>query len=196
MLDYIKRPLIKDKLHGLMLTRVRIESVPEQVNAWLPMRAGIAREFKAYINAFNFEWTLNKRSRSGNIYQEAMQEVRASVIQQCFHRFKEAVQGLGPGEVSDELSPAQCKLKDVLIFAHGKKDKDGVIKEDKDNKNVIEYYLNQGSDIGPCAFLCAEIQMMLSTSDVEGFLDASGYGTRPVHDWWNFAVVLDGKSLK
>ncbi|KAF9282268.1 hypothetical protein BGZ88_011121 [Linnemannia elongata] len=172
---------IKDRLRGLALTKVRIEAVPAQLNAWLPMRTGIAREFKAYVNAMNFEWTLNVSSPGGNIYQVAMQQVQASVIQQCFRRFKNAVQGLEPSEQSEELSPAQRRLKDVLTVAHGE--------EDKSNKGVFEYYLNQGSDIGPSAFLCAEIQMMLSSSDVEGFLDASGHGTRPVGDWWKFVVV-------
>ncbi|KAG0081117.1 hypothetical protein BGZ90_010156 [Linnemannia elongata] len=172
---------IKDRLRGLALTKVRIEAVPAQLNAWLPMRTGIAREFKAYVNAMNFEWTLNASSPGGNIYQVAMQQVQASVIQQCFRRFKNAVQGLEPSEQSEELSPAQRRLKDVLTVAHGE--------EDKSNKGVFEYYLNQGSDIGPSAFLCAEIQMMLSSSDVEGFLDASGHGTRPVGDWWKFVVV-------
>ncbi|KAF9301714.1 hypothetical protein BGZ74_006368, partial [Mortierella antarctica] len=186
---------ITDKLPGLMLTRVRIEAVPGHLNAWLPMRTGIAREFKAYVNAINFEWTLFHRdSLDGNIYQEAMQEVQSLVIQQCFDRFMEAVEGLIPVEVSSGLSLAQARLKAVLIEAHGKKmeeDKSnkGVYEEDKGNKGVYDYYLNQGSDIGPSAFLCAEIETMLSSSGVEGFFDAAGCGTRPVRDWWNFVVI-------
>ncbi|KAF9110287.1 hypothetical protein BGX27_006566 [Mortierella sp. AM989] len=177
---------IKDKLRGLMLTKVRIEAVPGQLNAWLPTRSGIAREFKAYVNAINFEWTLYLHdSLGGNIYQEAMQEVQDFIIQQCFERFKEAVEGSVPVEVTQGLSPAQARLKKVLIKAHGIKDG----KEDKNNQGVYDYYMNQGSDIGPSAFLCAEIETMLLSSGAEGFFDAAGYGTRPVRDWWNFVVI-------
>ncbi|KAF9922562.1 hypothetical protein FBU30_007313 [Linnemannia zychae] len=177
---------IKDKLQGLMLTRVRVEAVPAQLNAWLPMRTGVAREFKAYINAINFEWTLGVNSIEGSVYKAAMQEIQASVIQQCFGRFKEAVQGQEPTEMSKTLTPAQLRLKRVLTNAHGKKP-DGTA--DNSNKGVFEYYLNQDGDIGPNAFLCTEIQMMLSNSDTQGFLDASGYSTRPVREWWNFIVT-------
>ncbi|KAF9157400.1 hypothetical protein BGX21_004139 [Mortierella sp. AD011] len=176
---------IKDKLPGLALTRVHIEAVPRQLNAWLPMRAGIAREFKAYVNAINFEWTLWLHdSLDGNIYQEAMQEVRSFIIQECFERFKEAVEGSIPVEVKGGLSPAQVRLKEVLMKAHGAEEKEG-----KGNKNVYDYYLNQGSDIGPSAFLCTELETKLSSPGVEGFFDAAGYGTRPVRDWWNFIVI-------
>ncbi|KAF9207215.1 hypothetical protein BGZ49_000939 [Haplosporangium sp. Z 27] len=177
---------IRDRLQGLTLTRVHIEAVPRQLNAWLPMRAGIAREFKAYVNAINFEWTLFLRdSLDGNIYQEAIQEVQCFIIQQCFERFKEKVEGLIPVEVQRELTPAQARLKKVLMKAHGAEEE----KEGKSNKGVYDYYLNQGSDIGPSAFLCAEIENMLPTSDSEGFLNAAGLVTRPVRDWWNFVVI-------
>ncbi|KAI1302688.1 hypothetical protein EDD11_005564 [Mortierella claussenii] len=177
---------IKDKLPGMKLTRVRIEAVPTQLNAWLPMRTGIARELKAYVNAISFEWTLYLRdSLGGNIYQEAMQEVQDFIIQQCFERFKKAADGSIPAEISEELSPTQARLKNVLMKAHGTKKGE----EDKSNKGVYDYYLNQGSDIGPSAFLCVEIEMMLPSSGVEGFFDAADYGTRPVRDWWNFVVI-------
>ncbi|KAF8971621.1 hypothetical protein BGZ46_010281 [Entomortierella lignicola] len=150
------------------------------------MRAGIRRKFKAYVNAINFEWTFSLRdSLNGNIYQGAMQEVQCFIIQQCFEQFKEKVEGLIPVEVQRELTPAQARLKKVLMQAHGAEEE----KEGKSNKGVYDYYLQQGGDIGPSAFLCAEIETMLLTSGAGGFLNAVGFVTQPVCNWWNFVVI-------
>ncbi|KAF9582861.1 hypothetical protein BGW38_010649 [Lunasporangiospora selenospora] len=167
---------IKDKLPALALTKVQVEAVPAQLNAWLPMRTGIVRELKTHINAINFEWTKNPDSPIGNVYQAAMQEVQDSVIQQCFHQFMDVAQGSKPGDVSEELSSGQLRLMTALEKVHG---------NDGSNKGVYEYYLNQGSDIGPGVFLSAEIEAMLTSPDVEEFLDL---GTRPGNEWWNNVV--------
>ncbi|KAG0268422.1 hypothetical protein DFQ27_006774 [Actinomortierella ambigua] len=173
---------IKDILPVHRLTKMRVEPVPAELNAWLPMRAGIVQEFKCYVNALNFEWTGTMDGQIGDVYKTAMQEVQGSIVQQCFRQFKEAAQGLNPGGMPGELTPGQHRLMAALKARHGEN-------SEKVYHNVFDYYLNQGSDIGPSAFISNEVHAMHSGYDVAGWFDASGLATRPVRDWWNFVVT-------
>ncbi|KAF9580129.1 Tigger transposable element-derived protein 1, partial [Lunasporangiospora selenospora] len=147
---------IKGMLQGLKLTNLRVEAVPVQLNKWLPMRTGIVREFKCYVNALNFEWTRDRSYPLGNVYQQAMQNVQGTVIQKCHQQFREVVQGTKPGKLFKGLTPGQRRLDQVLRVVHNV--------NDGSNDDVFQYYLNQDCDVGPSAFLGAEIEKMITNS--------------------------------
>ncbi|KAF9953232.1 hypothetical protein BGZ70_000319 [Mortierella alpina] len=192
---------VRGKLSGL--ERVKVAVVPKHLNAWLPMRAGIAREFKSHINAINFERTLDPGKFSeGDIYSMAMHDIDSSVITDCFKRFSAAAHWLKKGRPRDIKSPdkhmkrgkskdtnsaviltdAQERLKSVFLSAH---------KDAKTKEHVLLYYLNQDSDIGPSAFLCSMIERMHLRSDVEPYLNPSGLGIRK-ESWWSHVVITSG----
>ncbi|CAO3571035.1 unnamed protein product [Mortierella alpina] len=192
---------VRGKLPGLR--RVKVAVVPKHLNAWLPMRAGIAREFKSHINAINFERTLDPEKFSeGNVYNTAMHDIDSSVITDCFKRFSAAAHWSKKGRPRDIKSPdrpmrrgrskdydsavvltgAQERLKSIFLSAH---------KDAKTKGHVLLYYLNQDSDIGPSAFLCTMIERMHLRSDVEPYLNPSGLGIRK-ESWWSHVVITSG----
>ncbi|KAG9321553.1 hypothetical protein KVV02_008198 [Mortierella alpina] len=189
---------IRGKLSGLR--HIKVAVVPKHLNAWLPMRTGIAREFKSHINAINFERTLDpERFSEGDIYSMAMHDIDSSVIRECFKRFSAAAHWSKKNKPRDTKSPdrltkrgrakkadsaviltgAQERLKSVFLSAH---------KDAKTKEHVLLYYLNQDSDIGPSAFLCTMIERMHRRPDVEPYLNPSGLGTRK-ESWWSHVVI-------
>ncbi|KAF9979436.1 hypothetical protein BGZ75_009708, partial [Mortierella antarctica] len=189
---------IRGKLSGLR--HIKVAVVPKHLNAWLPMRTGIAREFKSHINAINFERTLDpERFSEGDIYSMAMHDIDSSVIRECFKRFSAAAHWSKKNKPRDTkssdrstkraraksadsaviLTGAQERLKSVFLSAH---------KDAKTKEHVLLYYLNQDSDIGPSAFLCTMIEKMHRRPDVEPYLNPSGLGTRK-ESWWSHVVI-------
>ena len=194
---------IRGKLSGLR--RVKVAVVPKHLNAWLPMRTGIAREFKSHINAINFERTLDPEKFSeGDIYSMAMHDIDGSVIRDCFRRFSAAAHWSKKGKPRDIksldrvmkrgkpkdadsaviLTSAQERLKSVFLSAH---------ENAKTKEHVLLYYLNQDSDIGPSAFLCSMIERMHLRPDVEPYLNPSGLGIRK-ESWWSHVVITSQKA--
>ncbi|KAF9279838.1 hypothetical protein BGZ68_007654, partial [Mortierella alpina] len=191
---------VRGKLLGLR--RVKVAVVPKHLNAWLPMRTGIAREFKSHINAINFERTLDPGKFSeGNTYSMAMHDIDSSVIRASFRRFLAVAHWSKKGKPRDtklpltkrvksknssysvSLTGAQERLKTVFLKAH---------KNAQTKEHVLLYYLNQDSDIGPSAFLCTMIERMHLRSDVEPYLNPSGLGVRK-DNWWSHVVITSQK---
>ncbi|KAF9564460.1 hypothetical protein EC968_004483 [Mortierella alpina] len=204
---------IRRDLSGLR--RIKVAVVPKHLNAWLPMRTGIAREFKSHINAINFERTLNPgRFSEGDTYSMAMHDIESSVIIECFEWFSAAVNWSRKGKPRDAKLPSKPKkrgkprygispsestkerktndAKSAVALTGGQERLKSVFlsahKNAETKENVLLYYLNQDCDIGPSAFLCNMIERMHLRSDVEPYLNPSGLGIRK-ESWWSHVVI-------
>ncbi|KAF9159967.1 hypothetical protein DFQ26_006010 [Actinomortierella ambigua] len=170
------------------LPRVRIEPVPAQLNAWLPTRTGIVREFKLHVEAINFQETFTGGpfSHDGDVYRTAWQQVDVKLVQACFEQFKNAIKkssSLPEFVAQDGSTPAWNRLYGVYKEAQGRD-----LLSDKTVKfveSVLGSYKNLDIDIGPSAYLCEELKTSPSDPHLQSYFEVVGLCTRPVGQWWD-----------
>ncbi|KAF9914085.1 Tigger transposable element-derived protein 6 [Lobosporangium transversale] len=168
---------------------LKVIPAPAHLNALLPMRAGISKHFKAYINIIQFERTLRRRDTYGDTYSIAWGMVGNAAIKQSFSVLLREVGYLEPQSPLvihelDELQATKDKLDNILSHAHKNM-----------HKSIRQYYFNQDNDIGPSAFLYEEIMKMHKSSDASRYLLGIENNTRPWEEWWKHVVICSGSPL-
>ncbi|KAF9346432.1 hypothetical protein BGX26_002072 [Mortierella sp. AD094] len=169
---------IKDYLPALR--HVKVIPVPRQLNGLLPIRRGIAREFKAYVNLIQFQKTLKRLKTDRDVYDLAWGLVSKSLVKYCFRELVPATDPMWNINVDPrgKNSTAVLELIATVKAAHHH------IKD-----SVVEYYCNQDNDIGPSAFLFEIVGEMQKCEDVQAYLDSIDSGTRSLDNWWRHVVI-------
>ncbi|KAF9953285.1 hypothetical protein BGZ72_005529 [Mortierella alpina] len=190
---------IQGKVQFLSLSRIQVVPIPAQLNAWLPTRTGVVREFKLHVEAINFQETFNSGplSHDGDVYRTAWQQVDVRILQNCFKEFEDAVEEDRKRRDRDETvyakdgsTPAWARL--YGIYQKAQEGNRLSAKTVKHVEGVLGYYRNKDIDIGPSAYLCESLQLSPSDQYVQSFLEAAGLCTRLVNHWWDYVFIRQG----